>query len=57
MDNIAIAPITSRGKTVAKRWWMFRSPVAFVTGESPVETVIRWVCLVGAPVVGVVGVA
>lgn len=42
-------PVKHRGK----RWWMFRSPVAFVTGQSPVETVIRWVCLAGAPAVGV----
>lgn len=45
-------PLKHRGK----RWWMFRSPVAFVTGQSPVEVAIRWVCLVGAPVVGVLSV-
>lgn len=45
-------PLTHRGK----RWWMLRSPVAFVTGQSPVETVIRWVCLTGAPAVGVTAV-
>ncbi|WP_231640909.1 metal-dependent hydrolase [Nocardiopsis sp. NRRL B-16309] len=41
-------PLTHRGK----RWWMFRSPVAFRTGQSRVEDAIRWCCLAGAPVVG-----
>ena len=45
-------PLKHRGK----RWWMFRSPVAFVTGQSPAEVTIRWVCLVGAPLVGVLSV-
>lgn len=45
-------PLAHRGK----RWWMFRSPVAFVTGQSRVEDLIRWVCTAGAPVVGVVSV-
>lgn len=45
-------PLLHRGK----RWWMFRSPVAFVTGESSVEVAIRWVCLTGAPTVGVLAV-
>ncbi|MEU5853897.1 metal-dependent hydrolase [Nocardiopsis dassonvillei] len=31
-------PLKHRGK----RWWMFRSPVAFHTGKSPVEVVIMW---------------
>lgn len=40
-------PLKHRGK----RWWMFRSPVAFVTGKSRVEDLIRWGCTAGAPVV------
>ncbi|OLT27566.1 hypothetical protein BJF83_18510 [Nocardiopsis sp. CNR-923] len=40
-------PVVVRGK----RWWMFRSPVAFRTGDSWVETGIRWGCLAGAPAV------
>ncbi|MET9798277.1 metal-dependent hydrolase [Nocardiopsis alba] len=40
-------PFVHRGK----RWWMFRSPVAFHTGKSPVEVAIRWVSLAGTPVV------
>lgn len=42
-------PLVHRGK----RWWMFRSPLAFVTGKSKVEDAIRWCCLVGAPAVAV----
>jgi sugar/nucleoside kinase (ribokinase family) len=34
---------------------MFRSPVAFHTGKSPVETVVRWASVVGAAVVMVAG--
>lgn len=45
-------PLKHRGK----RWWMFRSPVAFVTGASRVEDTIRWVSLAGAPLLGVVAV-
>lgn len=44
-------PLVYRGK----RWWMFRSPVAFHTGKSPVETVVRWASVVGAAVVMVAG--
>ncbi|MEU3018703.1 MULTISPECIES: metal-dependent hydrolase [unclassified Nocardiopsis] len=36
-------------KVNGKRWWMFRSPVAFHTGRSPVEVAIRWVSLAAAP--------
>ncbi|MBR8745160.1 metal-dependent hydrolase [Nocardiopsis sp. MG754419] len=39
-------PVKHRGK----RWWMFHSPLPFHTGRSPVEVVIRWVSLLGAPV-------
>jgi membrane-bound metal-dependent hydrolase YbcI (DUF457 family) len=42
-------PLKHRGK----RWWMFRSPVAFHTGKSRVEDAIRWGCLAGAPAVAV----
>jgi membrane-bound metal-dependent hydrolase YbcI (DUF457 family) len=50
-------PFTVRGK----RWWMFRSPVAFHTGRSPVELVVMWgsvgasvlVVVLGFPVVPV----
>lgn len=40
-------PLVHRGK----RWWMFRSPVAFHTGKSPVETGIKWTSAVGSVVV------
>jgi membrane-bound metal-dependent hydrolase YbcI (DUF457 family) len=50
-------PFTVRGK----RWWMFRSPVAFHTGRSPVELIVMWgsvgasvlVVVLGFPVVPV----
>ncbi len=42
-------PLKHRGK----RWWMFRSPLAFRTGKSKIEDAIRWCCLVGAPAVAV----
>lgn len=42
-------PLVHRGK----RWWMFRSPLAFRTGQSKAEDAIRWVCLAGAPAVAV----
>ncbi|RKS05029.1 LexA-binding, inner membrane-associated putative hydrolase [Nocardiopsis sp. Huas11] len=38
-------PFVVRGK----RWWMFRSPVAFHTGKSWVEDGIRWASLAGLP--------
>ena len=38
-------PFVVRGK----RWWMFRSPVAFHTGRSRVEDGIRWASLAGLP--------
>ncbi|WP_028647978.1 metal-dependent hydrolase [Nocardiopsis sp. CNT312] len=38
-------PFVVRGK----RWWMFRSPVAFHTGKSRVEDGIRWASLAGLP--------
>lgn len=38
-------PITHRGK----RWWMFRSPVAFKAGDCWQETLVRWVCWGGTP--------
>ncbi len=44
-------PFTYRGK----RWWMFRSPVAFHTGKSRVEDGIRVASLVLAPVLLVLG--
>lgn len=44
-------PLTYRGK----RWWMFRSPVAFHTGKSRVEDGIRVGSLVLAPVLLVLG--
>ncbi|WP_285734737.1 metal-dependent hydrolase [Nocardiopsis sp. ATB16-24] len=37
-------PLVYRGK----RWWMFRSPLAFRTGRSKVEVGIRWGSWVGA---------
>lgn len=40
-------PVVHRGK----RWWMFRSPVAFHTGKSPVETGIKWTSAVVSVVV------
>lgn len=40
-------PLKHRGK----RWWMFRSPVAFHTGKSRVEDLIRWGCTAGTPAV------
>lgn len=40
-------PLVHRGK----RWWMFRSPLAFRTGQSRVEDLIRWGCTAGTPVV------
>ena len=45
-------PVKVRGK----RWWMLRSPVAFRTGQSRIEDVIRWGCTAGAPVVMLVAV-
>ncbi|GAA1454210.1 metal-dependent hydrolase [Nocardiopsis tropica] len=39
-------PFVHRGK----RWWMFRSPVAFHTGNSPVEDAIRVGALIFAPI-------
>ncbi|WP_435112377.1 metal-dependent hydrolase [Nocardiopsis synnemataformans] len=44
-------PLVYRGK----RWWMFRSPVAFHTGKSRVEVGIRVGALVLAPVMMVLG--
>src|SRR5690606_29224521 len=41
-------PLVHRGK----RWWMFRSPVAFRTGQSRVEDLIRRGCPAGTPVGG-----
>ncbi|WP_304454766.1 metal-dependent hydrolase [Nocardiopsis sp. YSL2] len=41
-------PMVHRGK----RWWLFRSPVAFVTGKSRVEDAIRWAFMVSGPAVG-----
>ncbi|MFE6306218.1 metal-dependent hydrolase [Nocardiopsis changdeensis] len=38
-----------------KRWWMFRSPVAFHTGKSPVEVGIRVVSVIAAPVTVLLG--
>ncbi|MFE1170490.1 metal-dependent hydrolase [Nocardiopsis sp. NPDC058789] len=43
-------------KVNGKRWWMFRSPVAFHTGKSPVEVGIRWASLLAAPVLLLVSV-
>lgn len=43
-------PLKHRGK----RWWMFRSPLAFRTGEESVaEKTIRTAALLGAPAIGV----
>ena len=39
-----------------KRWWMFRSPLAFHTGRSPVEVGIRWASLLAAPLMLLVAV-
>ncbi|WP_017602287.1 metal-dependent hydrolase [Nocardiopsis lucentensis] len=44
-------PVKHRGK----RWWMFRSPVAFHTGKSPVEVVIMWGSLGVSPLVMALG--
>lgn len=44
-------PLVHRGK----RWWMFRSPVAFHTGKSPVETGIKWTSVIAMPVLVVLG--
>ncbi|WP_174545572.1 metal-dependent hydrolase [Nocardiopsis dassonvillei] len=44
-------PLTYRGK----RWWMFRSPVAFHTGKSRVEDGIRVGSLIVAPIMMVMG--
>lgn len=38
-----------------KRWWMFRSPVAFHTGKSKVEDGIRVGALIGLPVMLMLG--
>ncbi|MBB4931884.1 membrane-bound metal-dependent hydrolase YbcI (DUF457 family) [Lipingzhangella halophila] len=38
-------PLVHRGK----RWWMFRSPVAFKAGDCWQETAVRWVCWSGTP--------
>lgn len=39
-------PLVHRGK----RWWMFRSPLAFRAGDCWQETAVRWVCWGGTPV-------
>ncbi|WP_338037819.1 metal-dependent hydrolase [Nocardiopsis halotolerans] len=44
-------PFVVRGR----RWWMFRSPVPFTTGESPVETGIRTGSLIITPIMVVWG--
>lgn len=44
-------PFVVRGK----RWWMFRSPVAFHTGKSPVEAVIRWGSMFAFPILVYLG--
>lgn len=44
-------PLKHRGK----RWWMFRSPVAFHTGKSRVEDGIRVASLVLAPIMMLMG--
>lgn len=44
-------PFTYRGK----RWWMFRSPVAFHTGKSPVEVGIKWASVAAFPILVVLG--
>ena len=38
-----------------KRWWMFRSPVAFHTGRSPVEVGIRWGSVAAFPLLVLLG--
>ena len=44
-------PFVVRGK----RWWMFRSPVAFHTGKSPVELVIKWGSVFAFPILVFLG--
>ena len=45
-------PLTIRGK----RWWMLRSPLAFRTGQSRIEDLIRWGCTAGTPAVMILAV-
>lgn len=40
-------PLCHRGR----RWWMWRSPVAFKTGDCWQETAVRWACWSGTPLV------
>lgn len=44
-------PFVVRGK----RWWMFRSPVAFHTGKSPMELVIKWGSVCAFPLLMLLG--
>ncbi|MEU3019035.1 metal-dependent hydrolase [Nocardiopsis sp. NPDC007018] len=48
-------PLAWPVKVNGKRWWMFRSPVAFHTGKSPVETAIKWASILGSVAVLMVG--